>query len=176
MTTSFKICWCGYPENNHSHFRHTCVPTITVKKIEDTSMFLIDALEYPEKKGERCSFPNCKVDKYLHDTLYTKEFLEELRQTQNYEKDIIHLYDPQIYTYREINLVIPSDYKCKSCGKNMEFHREIHKGNSSLALKNAQGIKEMQHAFKVNLMILNKGDMDVVNLLDGQDDDLHIVC
>ena len=159
--SEFNICHCGFPENNH-YFRHDYTDNTTIT-MDSIQRFSLDAVTFPLKKGQRCSYPDCKVDPKLHspidfDPTWNQEKKDKVRE--EYKCILEHTYKDEEYLYREIRFVVPQDATCcyKNCRVKLEEHKDI-----------------MTHHFHTYVVIDNLKDIDKVYIEDGDDEDRKII-
>jgi hypothetical protein len=146
--SSFYICYCGNTIDNH-YFRHDYKDIVLVQlDVQDEeTVFTLDAKYFPSKTKHKCSKSNCSAEKALH----SSQIIE-------------HNYDPIEYTYREINFSIPEDTRCnymlegKRCCCKLKDHENI-----------------LTHHFHTKVVILNKQDTDIINIVDSEDEDKKII-
>jgi hypothetical protein len=145
--SSFYICHCGNTIDNH-YFRHEYKHTAIVDLTEcKETVFTIDAKDFPSKTKHKCSKTNCVSEQALHNS-----------------QIIEHVYEPVEYNYREINFSIPEDTRCNY---NLEGKRCYCK------LKDHEKI--LTHYFHTKVVILNRQDTDIINIVDADDEDKKII-
>lgn len=137
------LCYCGAAEQPHN-YRHAYRPTVRVRR--QNNEFTIDAADYPDKIGLRCSVPQCRGAKSLHNTTI-----------------IPHDYAEEQYVYREIRMILPPD---TICIKN--------KGDRICGLTLAEHKKELTHIFTTKVTVMNSTVEDKISILDPNDEDTKI--
>jgi hypothetical protein len=72
---------------------------------------------------------------------------------------LAHAFEPTNYTYREIKLSLPADTQCNrdNC-KQLRDHGDI-----------------MTHHFTTKVVVKNKGDDDIVTVINPEDEDIKII-
>lgn len=161
MENKFNICHCGFTEDNH-YFRHDFVNNTTIR-IDTIQRFSLDALTFPLKKGEKCSYQDCKIEAKLHspidfDPNWSQEKKDKIRE--EYKCIIEHIYKPEEFYYREIKFVVPETAICcyKNCRVKLSQHKSI-----------------MTHHFHTLVNIENLKNIDKVFVDDGDDEDRKII-
>lgn len=157
----FKICHCGYKNDEH-YFQHDYIDKIKV--YQDTiQRFTIDAKNYPTKKGQKCQVKDCNSNSKIHspidfDITWNQE--EKNKMREKYKCIIEHKYYPENYNYKEINFALPETSICnyKNCREELKNHRNIS-----------------THHFHTYLNILNLDSKDIVRVFDPEDEDIKII-
>lgn len=107
---SFYICHCGNTEDNH-YFRHPFKKCcLVVSETQDgLEKFTLNADDFPVKKAEKCSTPNCTGKISIHETILLN-----------------HKYTPVSYEYREVKFTLPKGTRChyQNC-KTLEEHSSV---------------------------------------------------
>lgn len=102
-----EICeTCGYKVESHDRFRHQISNRIKIYKSSKGLKY--DREDFKDIHSTRCSVPQCKAGKNLHET-----------------KVITHKYSPDDYTYKDIKICVPMDLPCNKCGILFEKHIDI---------------------------------------------------
>lgn len=136
MSTFNICCNCGYQKNNHN-FRHS-FSEIPVKRDDDS--FTIDANLYPVSKSTKCGKEGCNGVIGIHNT-----------------PGLEHHYIPVEYSYRMIQLVLPSDAICTKCKITISKHNSV-----------------MTHRFNTKVSIENKDVNDKIFIINPEDPDRKI--
>lgn len=141
---SFYICHCGNTSQHHN-FRHPYenIAKVTCDINDDCNeYFTINAEDFPAKTTTRCAKPDCSANICIHET-----------------EIIPHAYEPQIYMYRDIKLVLPNDTYCtqNKC-KQLKDHKNV-----------------MTHHFTTKVIIQNLQENDIVTIMDPEDEDRKII-
>lgn len=135
--STFNICrGCGYPKDNHN-FRHT-ISEISVRR--DEHCFTVDANLYPVCKSTKCGKEGCNGVIGIHNT-----------------PGLEHHYIPVEYSYRTVQLVLPSDTSCNKCGVKIDKHNTV-----------------MTHHFTTKVYIENREANDKVFIMNPEDEDKKV--
>ena len=140
--STFHICsYCGYPKDNHN-FRHLIseIPVHRVKK-QDTEYFIVDANLYPVSKSTKCGKQGCNGVIGIHNT-----------------PGLEHTYIPVEYTYRMVQLVLPSDTTCNKCNITTSKHNTV-----------------MTHHFTTSVSVQNKDVNDRIFIINPEDEDKKVI-
>ena len=137
MSTFNICCVCGYPKDNHN-FRHI-ISEIPVTRDEDC--FTVDANLYPVCKSTKCGKEGCNGVIGIHNT-----------------PGLEHHYIPVEYTYRTVQLVLPSDTSCNKCKVKIDKHNTV-----------------MTHHFTTKVYIQNREVNDKIFIMNPEDEDKKVI-
>ena len=137
MSTFNICCGCGYPKDNHN-FRHI-ISEIPVTRDEDC--FTVDANLYPVCKSTKCGKEGCNGVIGIHNT-----------------PGLEHHYIPVEYTYRTVQLVLPSDTSCNKCKVKIDKHNTV-----------------MTHHFITKVYIQNREVNDKIFIMNPEDEDKKVI-
>jgi hypothetical protein len=99
-----QICEiCGYNIEEHDRFRHSIKNKINITRT--TKGLKYNREDFEDTNNTRCSVPQCKAGKNLHET-----------------KVITHKYSPEDYTYKNIKICLPMDLPCNKCSLTFNKH------------------------------------------------------
>jgi hypothetical protein len=163
-TEIFYICWCGNRESNHN-FKHPFSPSVKVTR--ENNSFILSALDYPVKEGEKCTVPECTAQKSVHRKRDTPRLSEILNPTTIIDHD----FQPNKYTYREIKFSIPPDTKCLYT----YGHDELHLCNITLESHcNTHG-HTISHHFTTKIDIQDVEKDDKISIFSRENEDMKII-
>jgi hypothetical protein len=108
MSTFYICSKCGFDISQHSRFKHDIENKVEIKCLEN-SLFL-DANQYPDTLGYKCSFPYCNAIQSLHNT-----------------KVVEHSFHNVEYKYKKINIALPDFIKCckEGCNIDLKNHGQV---------------------------------------------------
>jgi len=146
---SFTICNCGHTINDHN-FRHPFKDDVKVqvKYKKGKQVYIVDALDYPENVGIKCSYNQCSLLESLHQSLVDALAEEKM-----------HPFTPVQYKYRNINLVLPKNALCHTCTDNVTLEQHIKLTEIDTNTQNS-------HHFSTIVVVENKDTNDKVFLSD----------
>lgn len=111
MQSSYDICNCGYPSDNHD-FKHpfTKLATINVETQEKNDkpykVFVADANQWPTKSvRSKCTIPQCNRVYEMHK-----------KSPEDTDAVLQHEWKGDMLNERIINISLPKDAPCNSCG------------------------------------------------------------
>lgn len=157
---SISICQCGYTETYHP-FRHPFNPVVQIERKDNT--FILDAEQFPQLESTPlCEFPQCGKSKQRHHDSSVP--LEE-------RTGIKHDFKPgPTYMYRKIQFRLPEYTTCL-----YKFNKYDKQEERVCGLDIMSHVNEHTHSFHTNIIINNKSEKDVVEIIHPDDEDLKII-
>ena len=169
-TETFYICWCGNRESNHN-FKHSFSPS--VKVIREKDSFILSALDYPVKEGEKCTVPGCTAQKAIHRKKDTPRLSEILNPTTIIDHD----FQPEKYSYRDVKFSVPPDARCLHIGEKCRCHTRGGRDSCGLTLgsHHTQCKCVLNHHFTTKISILHLERYDKTSIFSRENEDVKIL-
>lgn len=166
-TKTFYICWCGNREDNHN-FKHPFSSCVKVTHEKDS--FILSALDYPVKEGEKCTIPGCTAQKGVHRKKDTPRLSEILNPTTIIDHD----FQPEKYTYREVKFSVPPDAICIYTGDTCRCDGKTKPCGLPLNSHSNTCRCPMNHHFTTKIDIQHLEKDDKITIFSRENEDVKI--